>query len=42
MLFLLEGAYRVGGEWRDSEVSLIPHLCTKVLLVLAEPGLPYL
>lgn len=31
-----------GGQSRDSEVSLVPHLCAKVLLVLAEPGLPYL
>lgn len=42
MLFLLEEAYREGRESRDSEVSLIPHLCAKVLLVLAEPDLPYL
>lgn len=33
----------VGGRGsRDSEVSLVPHLCAKVLLVLADPGLPYL
>lgn len=30
-----------GGPW-DSEVSLIPHLCAKVLLVLADACLPYL
>lgn len=31
-----------GGEMRNSEVSLILHLCAKVLLVLAEPGLAHL